>query len=376
MRAVSCVGLAMLLLGACNAILGNESDYRLDPTLAGGGEPGAGNQSSGGSSSGSTSKAGNSSVAGKINAGGSGDVGEAGSGGSGEPPECDPTSAEDCFNGFDDDCNGDVDCEDAACAGPAECVPVPSGAGLGAFLEMGSCPAGTTAVAMHQGLVADPMCTGCSCAPLDSYCDSSIVGLNCSTSATVGVSYNLFSNSCQNTSPANAGSIRFYSIRGFAECTPQGTPLPSPASWTQSSTFCQVDALGAGCPTGQRCVAKTAAPSCSIRSGDVACTGDYPTATGEPWSSDYVDERECGMCQCSFGISSCTGGSIQVFSAPNCQGSMVTLAGGGLQGDNCEVGFTPASGRLTGSPASTSCEPQNYPSGELKPKDSNTICCQ
>lgn len=373
MRAASFVGVAALLLGACNAILGNESDYTLDPDVAAGGDVGTGNQGSGGSTSGNGSKAGSTSVAGKSSAGGSGEVGEGGSGGSGEPPECDPTSTEDCFNGFDDDCDGDVDCADAACAGPAECIPVPGGAGLGKFLEMGSCPAGTTAVTLHQGLTADPQCTGCSCSPLNSYCDSSIVGLTCG-GATVGVSYNLFSNGCENVAPANGGSIRFYSIRGFSDCTAQGTPMLSAVSWASSSTFCRVDALGAGCPSGQRCVAKTAAPACSIQSGDVACNNDYPLAMGDPWSTDYVDQRECSPCQCGFGISTCNGGSIELFSGANCQGTMITLGGNG--GDECGVGFTPASGRLTGAPATNTCEPQAYPNGELKPKDANTICCQ
>lgn len=388
MRFPALASIAVLALGACNAILGNESEYHLDPALAGGGDGGAGDQGNGGSSGSGGSKAGGSNAAGETTVGGSasgggGDAGSAGVGGAGEgggsggdggEPQCDPAGSEDCFNGFDDDCNGDVDCADAACAGPAECVRVPAGAALGTFAGAGeACPPGTTKLTLHQGLTADPLCTGCSCAPKSSYCDSSIVGLTCG-GATLGVSYNLFSNSCQNVSPANAGSIRFYSIRGFSDCTPQGTATPSAISWAQTSSFCRVDALGAGCAAGSRCVAKAAEPTCSIRSGDVACTGDYPTSMGEPWSSAYVDQRECSECQCSFGISSCTGGSIELFSGSNCQGTMITL--GGTGGDNCSVGFTPASGRLTGTPASNTCQPQTYPSGELKPKDSNTICCK
>lgn len=372
MRGPALASAILMLLGACNAILGNESDYRLDPDLSVGGEPSSGGSTSGsGGSSGNQTSGGSS--AGKAAEGGSGAVGEAGGGGE---PQCDPTSAEDCFNGVDDDCNGDVDCEDAACAEPAECVPVPGDAQLGTFLAAGeSCPAGTSAVELHQGLTADPLCTGCSCLPAVSYCDSSIVGLTCGQGV-LGNSYNVFSDRCSNVSPANGGSVRFYNVLGFSDCTPQGTATPSAVSWAQSNTFCKVDRMGLGCDAGSRCVAKAAEPACTIQSGERSCGGAYPRSTGDPWSTDYVDERECGECLCAFQFSACLGGAIQVYSQPNCQGTMVTLGSAGQQGDNCNVGFTPASGRVTGTPASNDCEPNTYAHGELQPQDSSTICCR
>lgn len=378
LRKATLASATFLLLGACNAILGNEDSYRLGPAAneggsAGGedveatsGQSGGGGKSSG-NDAGSTSEGGN-----DANVGGAG----ASAGGGGGEPACDATATEDCFNGFDDDCNGEVDCEDAACVGPAECVSVPAGAELGSFpATAGACPNGTTAVVLHQGLTADPQCTGCSCAHKESFCDSSVVGLTCGQS-TIGVSYNVFSNKCSPVTPANGASIRYYSVRGFTECTPQGTPSKSPVSWAGTSTFCQVERMGRGCGSGARCVAKTAAPACTITAGEQTCGGDYPVGTGEAWSRDYTDTRECSACQCGFGISTCGGGgSIELYSQPNCQGATLSLTGA-AQGDNCNVGFTPASGRITGTPTGNTCPPNAYPSGELTPTDSSTICCK
>ena len=46
-------------------------------------------------------------------------------------------SAEDCFNGIDDDCNGHTDCDDPACNGSTTCVPAAGSNGFvpGAYVD-------------------------------------------------------------------------------------------------------------------------------------------------------------------------------------------------------------------------------------------------
>jgi hypothetical protein len=112
-----------------------------------------------------------------------------------------------------------------------------------------------------------------------------------------------------------------------------------------------------------------------MTAGEGTCPGVMPGASTDTWYTDFSDERECNQCQCGFGISKCIGGAIQVYSAAQCTGSTAQL-GNGAQGDSCNMlPFTPASAKLLGTPESTSCPPNAYPSGELKPTEPKTVCC-
>jgi hypothetical protein len=110
----------------------------VDGTEPAGGSEGAGATSSSSGSGGKSSSgtSGKTSSSGSQNDAGAdtGNVGGSGEAGEGPVGPCMPTGAEECLNGQDDDCNGDVDCADAACsAGPFACVTAPTGASLGYF---------------------------------------------------------------------------------------------------------------------------------------------------------------------------------------------------------------------------------------------------
>ncbi|HWA74388.1 MAG TPA: hypothetical protein VG937_18715, partial [Polyangiaceae bacterium] len=93
------------------------------------------------------------------------------------------------------------------------------------------------------------------------------------------------------------------------------------------------------------------------------------------WYTGLRDTRACTQCQCGFGISKCTGGVIQAYSGAGCTGSVAPL-GDGTQGNSCgALPFVPASARISGTPESTSCPPNAYPSGELTPTGEKTVCC-
>ena len=369
------------MLSACNAILGNEDSYSLAPDAGGAADGGssiggtaasAGKATSGGKAmSDSGGMAGNSDLAGNGGTvdGDAGDNGAAGGGG------CAATGSEDCFNGIDDDCNGDVDCADTACAGPAACVPGAPGADLGTRLPTGStCPQGYTAVTLHRGLSADAQCTGCSCTPLASNCNASIVTHYTGTCSfqTMGSSYVLTTNGC--AAVGTDASVHYYAVLGEAECTPKGTATPSPAKWAETTTYCKADRVGAGCAAGFSCVPSVTTPACALSPGTKVCAGNYPTETGGVWSTGLTDNRTCPACQCGLGLPACSGGKMQVYSSTDCSGNPVSL--GPAEGDTCSLPFVPKSGKIVGTPASTSCPPNSYQNGTVTADGASTVCCR
>src|SRR5512132_1121400 len=79
---------------------------------------------------------------------------------------CAPGVVEDCFNGADDDCNGETDCEDPACTDIAVCEPLALAAPSGVLVsEAEACPDGYTAdeQVIHRELDDGGGCAGCDC---------------------------------------------------------------------------------------------------------------------------------------------------------------------------------------------------------------------
>jgi hypothetical protein len=376
------------LLSACNAILGNEDDYSLAPGAAGDAASASGNASKAGDSGivgtggndgaiGAGGNGGNGGAAGSNELAGNSSTlpGTAGDNGAAGGSSCVATGPEDCFNGTDDDCNGDIDCADSACAGPALCVPNAAGAELGTQLAVGTnCPLGYTGTTLHRGLSADAQCVGCSCTPQTSDCNSSIVTHYPATCGfqTTGSSYVLTTNGCALV--GTDASVHYYAVLAEAECTPHGTATPSPAKWAETSTYCKADRVGGGCASGWSCVPSATSPACALSTGTKTCAGSYPTATGGAWNTGLTDQRTCSACQCGLGLSACTGGKMQVYSSTDCSGNPVSL--GPAEGDTCSLPFVPKSGKIVGTPASTSCPPNTYANGALTADGASTVCCR
>lgn len=391
---------SLSLFVACNAILGNEDNYTLVPPDSVGdagaaGAPGAGaagDSTSGGAGSGgvtqggaagSPSTSGGASGAGGASAGAGGsaggEAGAAGAAGAAGGASCIPTGAEQCFNGVDDDCNGNVDCADAACADPAACVPAPAGATIGTFPAMGSdCPVGYAPLALRRGLSASPTCEGCSCAPDAGAerCESGIYGHGtypCPSYQFSGLLYNSFSDRCQPFSGDQ--SVHFYAVRGFTTCTARGTAVPSAASFAETRSICAAERVGGGCATGSVCVPRVRTSRCTIQPGVATCGGAYPTSTGETWYTRMSDGRSCPACSCAFGSATCTGARIHLFSSTDCSGPAQEL-GTGAEGDVCAVPIVARSSRVSGTATNPSCQPNISPSGELTAADPRTVCCE
>lgn len=398
------------LFSACNAILGNESDYVLVPGGAGdtseagaGGSAGSSVTAGKGGSAGSTSTTGGSGgkgAGGKAGRGGSGNTGgkggtgtsaggasgeggtqeTAGQGGTAGGGTCEPTGAEDCFNGVDDDCNDAVDCEDAACDGPAECMPATDGADLGYFVyPMESCAAGFTLVAMGKDLQAGYECSGCSCSsPTSMLCDVGVMGLMAGTSCpgytSDGNFKNIYNDRCGPM--PSAPNIHYWTIRGTAQCNALGTPTLDTPVWAESMNFCRLDRVGSGCGTGQACLPTGTGNLCALTEDDRTCDGDFVDDHGT-WHEGFVDGRTCGDCQCGLGTANCSGAYIGAYTDGGCAGTAVQLGdGSGAEGDRCALATPFQSGRIIGTPTNGSCTPTSYVSGVATPMGSRKACCQ
>ncbi|MET0791997.1 MAG: hypothetical protein ABW061_10795 [Polyangiaceae bacterium] len=373
------IGLIAFGLFACNAILGNEDHYTLLENPAAAGDAGTTSQAGAGVGgkavdSGEGGIAGAGDEAGSSGASEAGDGGSAGSDSGGGP--CVATGEEDCFNGKDDDCNGDVDCADSACTASSTCVPEASGAELGTLLPAGSsCPAGYSPVTLYRGLTVDQYCTGCTCGVASTYCTTSIVGhgtFACPSFQTSGLSYNMFTTSCQPVSPGT--SVHHYAVASFTDCTASGTAKPSSVAWAETQTFCKADHVGRGCESGSSCVPKASGGICARKNSTASCNGAYPMSTGAVWNTGVKDTRTCGTCQCAGGYGSCSGASVQVYDTVGCSGTVANLSG--PEGDDCALPFAPASGRVSGTPVPTMCVANVYPSGEITETGPSTVCCQ
>jgi hypothetical protein len=341
---------------------------------------GPGGASSGGGTTGTGARSG---AGGRTGTGGKSAGGAAPVDGGDEPGEagvCTATGPEDCFNGKDDDCNGTMDCEDPACDGAGTCVPDAPGATFGTFILPGGCPTGYSPVPLNHGITATYGCTGCSCVPNnDARCESGVYGhgpYTCPSYQFSGPLYNVIGDRCDPMPPD--ASLHYYDVRGFVTCSPQGTGTPYPASWTESRVFCAANKAGGGCGAGSRCVPKvpvTAAQSCTMTTGAVACGAKYPATTGETWYTGYTDDRQCLACSCSFGGATCSGAYIQGYSGASCSGTPVTI-GNGAEGDACPLGIVTASAKVVGTPTNPSCESNTGMTGALTATGPRTVCCQ
>jgi len=385
----------LTIAGACNAILGNESDYVL---VGAGGESeaeagstgvttggAAGASTSGGGKGGRAGAAGKggSAAAGRGGTGGNAGAGEAGadatSGASGEAgaASCVKRGAENCFNGIDDDCNGAIDCADSACVGPAECRPRPSGTELGYFSSPGKdCPTGYTALDLREGLTVPMECNGCSCInPTDLLCDSGIYGHGsyaCPSYQFNGQLWDMFNDRCGQL-PGDP-NIHYYSIRGTSQCTPSGTPTLDAVSWNQSATFCLAERVGAGCGSGKACVPADESGWCTLGSG--ACSADYADDR-DTWYEGVDDQRACTDCSCGLGTADCSATYIGVYADGGCGGTPTALPAVSDQGDACSLPFGPQSGRIIGNPVpgSGSCQPNVFVTGDATPTNGHHVCC-
>lgn len=310
------------------------------------------------------------------------------------PPACTP-SAEDCWNGIDDDCDELADCADPECGPATQCVPVEAnGTAALAVGETEACPAGFDAKApatLHAELSAAG-CSGCACGPAAATCpaasvfsyrsaaectaDAANVGGVATTPATV-------SQAAGCTTPnydAIGGTV--YGIRvapmtpTLAACAPSGTAKPQAPTWGKGTRLCSANRVGAGCPAGQACVAKPAAPSaklCTVADGTHACPAGTSKLAASDWYAGLADDRTCGACACGAPQGgSCAGLNLHVGNDYTCAPNNGDVHPG--EKTACTSMYSPGL-QLTGASTAGTCAASAPTLGSATATQAKTICC-
>jgi hypothetical protein len=385
---------------------------------AGGKGPGGAGGSNAGGAAGGLAGAGGLGVAGSSGNGGAAGGGGAGTGGAGGAA-CVFKSAEDCFNGIDDDCNGKTDCEDPACTAGTECIAAPGStfqAGTEVATPTTTCPSNFTGgeTALNEGLSvpAATSCSGCSCSATTScsislYSYSTAATCSADTAMTGGTLVGTITNSAMCNTPSAGFTGAGYRVGPITQsdsaCTPSGTPTLPATSWTTQKKFCAANRVGGGCSPGYVCAPKLTQVSdhCVRADGaNLSCPAGYSPQT-DAWYKSASDTRACAACGCgtetagdctkeslsgtayarslafwpnSFGMCSQSGGtSFNVSTTPNsktccalmCEAS--SCAGtGGIACGNFGYAYPPLQ---------ASCPATSAISGAAGPTGPETVCC-
>lgn len=307
---------------------------------------------------------------------GGADGGAGGTGGSG----CEGR-VEDCFDGDDNDCDGDVDCADSDCDAIVACVP--EGARIGVLVSAGAtCPDGydDEPIVLHRGLRGGD-CDGCGCAPSGDdctatayfYADTTTCGAD--AAHTGGTLVGTVTWACS-TNPIGQEE-GMYTPAGwrvgeitatYSNCTASGTADPGAPSWGETKKLCVSRKVAGGCAQGMACVA---APGNRTVCSETTVAGACPKATeaSSGWYESYDDTRVCGSCDCSATGSGCDGVEAFLGSDYSCGPNTSQL---GADGQDCAANAYSPPAQLIGSPK---CEATAPLSGELTPKLRHDLCC-
>ena len=326
--------------------------------------------------------------------GGSMGGGAGGAGGAGGGP-CLPTGQEDCSDGIDNDCNGNVDCADDACSPITECVSVDPKLGpLGNSLVAGAtCPAyAPTGKVLDGGLIAAG-CTGCACTAGTAAIACSTTLSSFDTAADCGnpsAPGRAAAGTVDSTAPgclvpdwaaSSTGALFGFQMDPFqaklsGACAPTGTPTKGTPIWTTGAKFCGIPRAGGGCPAGQACVPRevAAAGTCALLDGAQTCPAGLRQSV---WYTGFVDGRSCGACSCSAPTGGdCNSMLIAVDGDSICRG--VT---GYLRSSSPRLCVAGPTGILSpgvafsGTPVGPTCRAVAPMSGELTATGAQTLCC-
>lgn len=303
-------------------------------------------------------------------------------------------SAEDCFNGIDDDCNGHTDCDDPACVPSTSCVPAAGANGFvpGAYVDPAvGCPArfGAGETGINATLVPGAGCTGCSCTSSMS-CSTNLFkyasAVNCGLGLTPALAGSITSSystgavgptaSClvsTFTATTNAGVGTYVVTNG--PCVPQGTPVRSTPTWTTSRKFCSAGSVGAGCSQGYVCVPKAAPNHCVLALGAKTCPAGY-TKDGGSWYTGFSDTRTCSACTCGTQTAgSCANLQANFYFGTSTTCNAGTHRAGGSGANVCTFSNDCASAGFQGTPTLPSCPGVSAVTGAATPTGEQTLCC-
>ena len=223
-------------------------------------------------------------------------------------------TAEFCYNGADDDCDGRIDCADADCMPSTQCVALDAaGARIGLMMAAtATCPPNYTDMTALYQTLSGGACTGCSCRPPTLLvvqrhdCLLRAPRPIVRSASNPGTSEGIVELD-PGVHDAELGGQQLGQVYGIqagafqptltGSCVPQGTPTPGAAGWATSGRFCAATMVGAGCATGQICVPNVPpTPSkCVMWEGLHTCQAATTTTY---WNTGFTDTRTCGACTC------------------------------------------------------------------------------
>ena len=372
------------------------SDGNVGQPAANGGKPGSAGMSgraAGGAGAGAKAGAGGSEQpeagsGGSSNAesrGGQGGSQNAGTGaaGSGGAPACGSTGPEQCDTGLDDDCNGQVDCADPACA-QMQCVP--NGTVVGVMVpETAACPSGydNGEQLVHRGLM-DRGCGGCSCTPSPTMCTPWVYFYPTSTACTADTT-NIGGTQVMAAIPLKPGcssgpigasismdtppAWRVKVAKSPDACSSAGTAMPLPPTWTTNMKLCATTSKRNGCEMGYACVPKTNAGKICAQREVASCPA---STTLETWQREFTDDRTCGACGCAAQGGSCSNIVVSLGHDWSCNSTDSSLRDG-EKACNISTYAPPAS--YAGTPVNPTCTAGALVSGMVKPSMPLDLCC-
>jgi hypothetical protein len=322
--------------------------------------------------------------------------GAGGTGASGAGSSTGGGSAESCTNGADDDGDGLVDCADDDCAAGFVCAPAPPAGwvGPGRLIEAPfpapaapSCPDGALPARYTSEPAGPAECTACACGTLANAVCTPV--LHCySNNDCFGIpadlTNNIASSGCPLVTGLNSckltGGVKVTSV---GACPPSEATFANTASWVFHDDLCGPPPIaGAGCPSGELCVPRPAAPwdgpACVAQAGVApACPGGFPHA--RLLYTGGVDGRGCAPCTCAPNVKCSGAGSVTVHDDIGCgEGGSGTVPMSttctGFYGDY--LGDWGGSISHTSAVAGGSCAPGGgAPTGAVVPELPLTVCC-
>lgn len=305
-----------------------------------------------------------------------------------------------CDDGVDNDLDGKVDCADSECLQQGfACVPdVPAGwtgyfhmtlFDYDASLPDISCHDGSSASRYFSGPADAALCSACTCGPLTgAACEEASIfctDLNSSCSGSLTSQGSWSSGSCRDISSDQMMSCELVQkdvLSNEGSCDPSPVDFSNKDAWASTAGVCAVSNSGAGCGTGEVCVALAPmAPSveptvCLAKVGDNACA--------PAWSDRHVlhesadDSRNCSPCSCAADPTtvSCSAPSYKIFDNSFCTGISNQVVGctdvSALTSDgSSSLKRLSPSALLQGSCAASG----GSPTGSVTPSGATTLCC-
>jgi hypothetical protein len=314
--------------------------------------------------------------------GGPGSAGEGGSD-SGMPPACVSHGVEQCSNGIDDDCNGEIDCADAAC-GSMTCAP--AGSSTGVLVPSGeSCPAGfqQSETTIYQGLT-DQGCSGCSCTTTATQCVPHVYYYS-STSACTADSVKpytggtlitkLITETCSSEPIGDSQGMgtpvawRATMSAYPGTCDASGSATPLPPVWATTMKLCTTNKRGGGCGAGFACVPKVSGKKYCSQPSAASCPA---ATTQQTWQRGFSDNRSCGLCGCEASGGDCSNVVVRLGHDWSC-GSIDGELHGGEK--SCSISTYAPPAWMAGTPTNPTCSSSAAVNGSLTATSPLNLCC-